>query len=272
MNTGPAPIGDDDLQAFVDDRLDNARQAVVVAYLEAHPEIAQHIAAQRQQRQILRDQLQAKFAEPIPARLRLANLAAAGRQRRLGRLKMIAAAMVLFFAGAGSGWLAQGIYGAGEGLVLPPPLLVAQDAALAHRTFVVEVAHPVEVAAANEAHLMQWLSKRVGLRLTAPDLQAFGYRLVGGRLLPGSVGAAAQLMYDHADGNRLTLYVQASTGDETAFRYSQLAEAATFVWIDRGFGFAVTAQAPREALLPIAERVYQHFGDVGVEAARTQNG
>ena len=36
-------------------------------------------------------------------------------------------------------------------------------------------------------------------------------------------------------------------------------DAATFAWIDRGFGFAVTAPATREELLPIAEAVYRRF-------------
>ena len=35
----------------------------------------------------------------------------------------------------------------------------------------VEVAHPVEVGAAQEAHLLQWLSKRLGRKLAAPDLR-----------------------------------------------------------------------------------------------------
>ena len=55
---------------------------------------------------------------------------------------------------------------------------------------------------------------------------------------------------------RLTLYVQAGPATETAFRFRQDEGASTFAWIDRGFGFAVTAQATRDALLPIAEAIY----------------
>ena len=105
----------------------------------------------------------------------------------------------------------------------------------------------------QEAHLLQWLSKRLGRKLTAPDLSRFGYRLMGGRLLPGGSGAAAQLMYDDASGRRLTIYVRATEGTETAFRFQKEGEAATFAWIDQGFGFAVTATGTREELLPIAE-------------------
>ena len=63
-------------------------------------------------------------------------------------------------------------------------------------------------------------------------------------------------MYEDSSRQQLTIYVQAEQGSETAFRFWQAGEASTFAWIDQGFGFAVTACAPREQLLPIAEAVY----------------
>ena len=48
-------------------------------------------------------------------------------------------------------------------------------------------------------------------------------------------------MYDDAAGKRLTVYVRAAEGAETAFRFQREGDASTFAWIDRGFGFAVTA-------------------------------
>lgn len=251
------PIGEDDLQAFIDGRLDDGRQTAVEAHLAAHPELADRIAAERRHLSLLRGQLETKFAEPIPARLRIANLRAARRGRWIGSVRAAAAALVIFGVGAVVGWVANGL--------TPPPILavatagVTQNAVAAFRTYVVEVAHPVEVGVQQEAHLLQWLSKRLGRKLAAPDLQPFGYRLMGGRLLPGGSGAAAQLMYDDASGRRLTIYVRATDGTETAFRFQQEGDAATFAWIDQGFGFAVTAVASREQLLPIAEAVYRGF-------------
>ena len=251
------PIGEDDLQAFVDERLDGARRAAVEAHLASHPEIRDRIVAERRQRSMLRGQLEAKFAEPIPARLRIANIRAARRRSWTSKARAAVAALVIFVAGAAVGWFANSL------APTPAPLAstaaVAQGATAAYRTFVVEVAHPVEVGAQQEQHLLQWLSKRLGRRLAAPDLSRFGYKLMGGRLLPAGSGAAAQLMYDDAAGRRLTIYVRAADGTETAFRFQQEGDAATFAWIDQGFGFAVTAMATREELLPIAEAVYRGF-------------
>lgn len=250
-------IGEDDLQAFVDDRLDGARRAEVEAYLALHPETAARVAVERRQRAMLRGQLAAKFAEPLPARLRIANIRVARSGSWIGKAQLAAAALVIFCVGATGGWFASGL--APVSIPVAATTSVARGATAAYRTFVVEVAHPVEVVAAQEAHLLQWLSKRLGRPLAAPDLSRFGYRLMGGRLLPAGDAAAAQLMYDDASGRRLTVYVRAASGTETAFRFQQEGDAATFAWIDQGFGFAVTATASRDELLPIAEAVYHRF-------------
>ena len=140
---------------------------------------------------------------------------------------------------------------------------MAAEAAAAHRVFVPDARRPVEVAAAQEAQLMQWLSNRLGRRLAAPDLTALGLQLVGGRLLPGGAGQpAAQLMYQDADGGRLTLYLRADPAQrETAFRYAEdpASGVAAFWWVDRGFGYVVAARTDRAALLRAAEAVYRQL-------------
>jgi anti-sigma factor RsiW len=138
---------------------------------------------------------------------------------------------------------------------------VAAEAVAAHRVFVPDARRPVEVPVAQEAQLVQWLSNRLGRRLAAPDLTSLGLQLVGGRLLPGAAGQpAAQLMYQDTKGERLTLYLRAdSAQQETAFRFTEdpASNVAAFWWVDRGFGYAVTAKMDRAALLRAAEAVYR---------------
>lgn len=251
------PVGEDELQAFIDERLDGPRRAAVEAHLARHPEQRERIMAERRHRAGLRAQLQFKMAEPIPPRLRIASIQAARRVRLIRQAGLAAAAIAIFVVGASAGWLANQQRPEAPVVATAPTTSIAQGAAAAYRTFVVEVAHPVEVGAAQETHLLQWLSKRLGRKLEAPDLSPFGYRLIGGRLLPGGSGAAAQLMYEDGDGKRLTLYVRAADGTETAFRFQKDGDAATFAWIDQGFGFAVTAMASRDELLPIAQAIYK---------------
>jgi anti-sigma factor RsiW len=268
-----SPIGDDDLQAYVDGRLAGERLQAVSAYLAAHPEKAAEVTREQQQRAELRTALQAKFNEPLPARLRIAQIRTSRRQARMRQLQVAAVLVCVLLTGAAGGWAARGalLPGAATSPVTFAAMGFTRDAVSAYRTFVVEKRHAVEVDAADEKHLVTWLSKRLGRPLQAPDLGSFGFRLMGGRLLPatdtdadGNEGnvAAAQFMYEREDGRRMTLYVRAGSGAETAFRFSQAGDVATFAWIDQGFGFALTAPSDRAQLLPVAEAVYQAYETV----------
>lgn len=266
------PMTDDDLQAFVDGRLTPAREAAVRAYLDSHPQAAAEVAAYREQRDALRARLAFMAQEPVPARLRVANLMDARRRVARQRWRSIAAAIAWLAVGLGAGWSGRDWLGGnrlGSARTTQPfPASIATDAILAHRVFVVEAVHPVEVAAAQEAHLIDWLSKRLGRRLVAPDLSGQGYRLMGGRLLPAGTGPAAQLMYEDEGGARLTLYVRAG-GPETAFRFQREGDVSTFFWIDEGAGYAVSAALDRDRLLALAQATYRQFESRGVPEPRT---
>ena len=257
MNPALPPIGEDDINAFVDERLTPARRAIVETALRENPDLAARVEADRGNRDALRARLAARGAEPIPARLRVSTIRAAQRGRRWHWSRMAAAAAVLLAVGGAGGYFARGAL-APPGLA--PTAQVTRDSIAAWRVYTVEVAHPVEVGASEQAHLLKWLSKRLGRPLTAPDLSQYGYRLVGGRLLPAGNAAAALLMYDTEGGARLTVYVRAGEGGETAFRYRSEGDLSTFAWLDEGFGFAVSAPLTREKLQPIVDAVYRDFG------------
>jgi anti-sigma factor RsiW len=215
------------------------------------------VAQERAQRDALCCQLKAKFEEPIPARLRIANIRAAKRTDWGGWLRMAAGIAVIFALGSVSGWMVHGPMTVAE----PTPVTtrVADDAVSAYRTFAVEVAHPVEVGAADQGHLVHWLSHRLGKPLSAPDLTPLGYQLMGGRLLPAGNTVAAQFMYEDVSGKRLTVYVRTGSGGETAFRFYQAGDVATFVWLDQDFDCAVSASVDRSKLQQVAEAVYHTF-------------
>ena len=137
----------------------------------------------------------------------------------------------------------------------------ARRAAIAHVVYSPEVRHPVEVGASEEAHLVRWLSKRLGASVKAPHLGDLGYSLVGGRLLPGDRGPVAQFMYQDAKGQRLTLYVRrdADKQGETAFRFSRERGVGVFYWIDGGLGYALSGEIDKPELLRVATAVYRQL-------------
>ncbi len=242
-------LSENDLHAYVDDRLDPERRRAVEGELAQSPEDAGRAAAYREQSAALHALYDPVLGEPVPERLRRV------RTSRSGARFAIAAAW--FVAGAALGWLAHELLG-------DRPLArasLARQAAIAHAVYSPEVRHPVEVGAAEQEHLVNWLSKRLGAKLRAPLLTNEGYELVGGRLLPGDNGAVAQFMYQDAKGKRLTLYVSrlAAENRDTAFRFSQEDKVAVFYWIDGRLGYALSGELPKPELLEIATAVYRQL-------------
>ena len=201
------------------------------------------------------------LAEPVPGSMRRP------RQRRW-RAAALAAGWALLGVGAGmvAGWQLHALRY--PPAAAPDSPAFVRRAALAHATYTPEVRHAVEVGADQEAHLVAWLSKRLGAPLRAPKLEAAGFSLVGGRLLPseaspkGGLVPTAQFMYQNAKGVRVTLYVRSEVAGntETAFRYSAEGNVRVFYWIDRRFGYALSSSdVEREELLKIADAVYRQF-------------
>jgi len=266
------PVGEDDLEQFVDGRLPPDRLEVVRRYLAGHPDHQARVEADQALRAELRRRLAPIGSEAIPSRLRIAALLARRTHERRRWLGAVAAGVALLALGLGAGWEARGWQ------VEPLPqqrmqrVAEADDAIAAHRVFVVETAHPVEVAASQQAHLLQWLSRRVGHPLRAPDLSALGYRLMGGRILPSEGEAAAQFMYEGAGGvgDRLTLFVRADAQTDTAFRFADAEGDAAFSWVDGGLGFALVAKMDRPALLAVAEAAYRQLARSGTSISQPQ--
>ncbi|MDE2579331.1 MAG: anti-sigma factor [Hyphomicrobiales bacterium] len=255
--TDGRPLGEDDLQAYVDGRLPPERRAGVEAYLASDCAAAAQMEAQRADRAALRAWLAPVAAEPVPARLRIAHIAAGQRLARRRSLAMAGGVAACLALGAGAGWFARGY----EARATPA---MAQDAFSAYRVFAVEKAHVVEVGADNESHLVQWLSRRLGRPLKAPDLTAAGLKLVGGRLLPSAAATpAAQFMYEDAAGRRASVYVRPGALDETTgFRFERQGDIGAFLWTEKNLAFAIVGQESRENLLAAAHAVYAQFSDI----------
>jgi anti-sigma factor RsiW len=261
-------IEEDDLQAWVDGRLTPADNEAVEAYFAAHPGSRARWSQYAEQREELRAAFAGPAEETIPARLRVARLLAERRRRRHRQLGRMAAAVALLIAGGIGGWGAHDLLPAltaSASAVLASA--VFDDAIAAHRTFSVETRHPVEVGANEEAHLVQWLSKRLGHRLIVPDLNALGFQLMGGRLLPADSGPAALFMYEDGKGTRLSCYyLVADVAGETEFQFREQNGIGAFYWVDDGLAYAIAANAPRGLLLKVAEIVYQQNSSDGAKA------
>ncbi len=275
-------VTEDELHALVDGRLDDAQRRSVQARLDRDPVAAATQFAWQQQRDALRS-----LHRPILDQLVPPSLAAAAQQAAAARQQVdawsrwggMAAGVLCAF---GLGWMSRGVAttpGATASLGAPERHAggvreFVRQASVAHMVYAPELRHPVEVGAAQQEHLVQWLSKRLDRPLKLPDLQAQGYELVGGRLLPGGEGARAQFMYQNGAGKRVTLYLGALSPQggpsgsvttpvpnrrETAFSFSNDGPVPGFYWVDQGFGYALAGPLAREQLMELAQAVYRQL-------------
>lgn len=253
MTTEHDRIDDGDLHAYADGRLEAERREAVERVLADDPAAAQRVRDWQVQNAAIAAAFGTLAEEPVPARLCPKTMA---RNRRAPWMR-IAAALVLVTVGFGGGWLARDRVET----TAPGVGTLAADAISAHRVYAVEVRHPVEVDAAQEAHLVKWLSKRLDHPLRVPDLGAAGFRLVGGRLLPADGEAAAQFMFEDASGRRITLYTARNAENtETAFQYLASGKTGAFYWLDGPVGYAIIGDVDRQILLDLAHAVYEQIG------------
>ena len=277
MNRSAPPPTDDELHAWVDGQLPPDRHDAIEQAIARDPAAAAKVAAWHAQRDSLRRLHGELLDAPIPAPL----LGALDRrqprrtQQRTSWMRWggLAGGLLVAFA---AGWLGNAQWTqwsaprAGAQLARAPAVReFVHDASIAHVVYAPEKRHPVEVAASEQQHLVQWLSRRLDRPLKVPDLSSQGYTLVGGRLLPGETGARAQFMFEDAAGERVTLYIgtldaraagastTAPSASETAFRFASEGPVPSFYWVDQGFGYAIAGKLPRDLLLKLATLAYR---------------
>jgi anti-sigma factor RsiW len=241
-------VTEDELHAYVDNELPPERRGDVEAWLATHPDDAERVRSWRSMAEALHERYDAVADEAVPKRLEIERLVRKPRKWIYGA---IAATLLAFIAGGAVGWMARGA-------VASPSAFqdFTADALDAHRLYVVEVRHPVEVPGSERAHLQQWLTKRCGWDVRAPELGATGLKLVGGRLLPGPTGPASFLMYESASGERFTIYTARAAAETTQMRYTTQDNDGALFWADRGVGYVVSGGSDRERLTQVARLVY----------------
>ena len=257
-----SPVTEEELHALVDGELPDDRKDAVNAWLAANPDQAALVAAWRAQADNIRARYGATINEPVPERLALDQVIKSGRSNGRSWAAFAAAAVIAaFVAGGATGWFAHGAVGAAPNGFDT----FTADALDAYKLYVVEVRHPVEVPGNERPHMTQWLSKRVGTELRVPDLQTIGLKLVGGRLLPGSTGAAAFYMYEGPSGERYTIYCAKAAEPESAMRFKSAESSAAFYWVDDKVAYVVSGPGNRDALEKVTKSVYEQVDKTGMK-------
>ncbi len=244
------PISEEDLQAYVDDRLEIARQAEVSAYLELHPDLRRRVETYRAQRTALRAALQPAAEEPIPGALNLHRIV---EDQKRGRpaigWRNLAAGLALLAIGATGGWSLRSAETGGVGVL-------AREAADSFRVYGSDHIHPVELRADDSAELAGWVTASLGRAVQIPDLAQAGYRFMGGRIVPTAHGAAAMFMYDNDHGIRLAMLVRPMVSEQDASMSEHaLGDIKGYAWAEKGLGYSLVGDVAPEQIHPLADEI-----------------
>lgn len=253
MSRNLKAISEEELQAYVDSRLDDSRHDQVASAIASDPELAQRVEQLRRLVDTLHAGFDSVLNEPVPPEM----LRTVINRAESPLLRMAAVVAWMTLGGVIGGIIVSRTAEPDAETMTVRPL--PREAAYAHAIYVPEVRHPVEVGADQREHLNAWLSKRLAAPVVAPDIRKAGYQLVGGRLLPDAGRPAAQFMYEDVDGARITLYVRAHSAGarDTALRHAEDNGIGVVYWLDGSLAYALAGKIDRDQLQHIAEEMYR---------------
>ncbi|HSA82517.1 MAG TPA: hypothetical protein VLE23_17000 [Geminicoccaceae bacterium] len=251
---------DEDVQDYIDGRLDPEAHAAVALELLARRELAAEVDTLRRQNEALRVIGQEILAEPIPERLRSAvrDAAAAhdraGARRRAPGLALVAV-IVLSGAAGGVGWFAND-------LLRPRPdvqELIVADVTDAF-AFYGSRGYPVDFPPERTADFASWIDRSLERQVPRPDLAAFGYDYHGGRVIPAEGVSIGVFHFTGAERGRLVVFFwPAQAAPDEAEELSRRAGMDARFWHDGGLSFAVISDARNPAFEETANAVVSFF-------------
>jgi len=240
-------LTEDDYHAYVDNQISAEKKKAVEKLMQQDHKIAQQIKDWQQQNILINDFYSSQPTDMPPIVI----------PKKAPKKVTYAIAASLFFTllGGSIGWFAHGY---SQPTMTQNTHNFVNSAISAHQVYTVEVLHPVEVLAAQKSQLVSWLSKRINHSLTIPNIDSYGYSLLGGRLLSMRKGrAAAQLMFENKAGQRLTLLVSKNPiYRNQAFHLKRDQNINAYYWMDAHVAYSITSEMDTTHLQKLSKAIY----------------
>lgn len=254
MSMNIEKIGEAELMAYVDGQLDDRDRELIERYLAENPDKAALVEEWQMQSTAINALFNPVASEPVPDKLNPHKIAAAPKPANDNFWRMAAAALVLLVLGSTLGWV-------GRDMTLTqmsaPQQSLITAATEAHALFVQQANHPVEVDGSRRTYLANWLSNGLDRQFEVPNLNARGFELVGGRLLPGSDGTAAQLMYESERG-RITLYLTPKTDAQpNQNQFASVENLSAYYWANDAVTCTIVGNFAEAEIKAIASDVFE---------------
>ena len=235
------PPSERDLHAYVDHQLGDADRQLLEAYLATNPELAEQVRDWQRDAQHLRAALGAALQMPANPALDPTRI----RQRLRGKSRRhLASAAVLLMAvtlGGVGGWQARQMT-----FPLPAPMA---DAVQAYRLFATQDILPADFKVEQSGDLQNWLDRYFTQANRLPNLLNAGFKPVGARLLSTEQGAAAMVLYENPQGQRIGYYVRPPGPRNYLLErgHRRDGELQAEYWSGSGYNYAIVTPADSPA-------------------------
>jgi anti-sigma factor RsiW len=122
----------------------------------------------------------------------------------------------------------------------------------AYRAFAAPAAPtPLEFRTGDPEALTRWLAPQFARGVVAPQLRSSAFKLIGGRITPGTAASAAFLVYEDAHGSRIGLMIEPLDAPlPSRPQIRQRGRLTVAAWTDAGHGL-VAIGTDREAVVEL---------------------
>jgi anti-sigma factor RsiW len=254
---------DQQIQDYIDGRLNERDRAAVAAYLLVHPRVAADVEGVRRQSDALRALGQEILDAPVPEHLRRilrehpagcraerrrVPAAPQGARQRRGLLTITA--ILMFLAGGAVGWLAHHVVGSAPSL--EEMLLADLNRAYA---FYGARDYPVSFPADRAEEFVTWIGRSFAREVRPPDLDQFGYSYRGGRVIPRAGANIGLFQFERPDNSELAVFFWTNAGPPRLDRDHLTAR----LWSTNGISFAVVSDDANRDLETAAAVVFAFY-------------
>jgi anti-sigma factor RsiW len=255
-------LTDDQIQGYIDDRLNERDRAAVAAYLLGHPELAAEIETLRRQNEVLKGMGHEILDEPVPERLRsiLREQKVVGlnevRRRRASPFLEAAAAILLFCAGGAVGWFVNSQVNPAS----YPGDQLASDLASVFAFYGAARDYPIDFPPERSSELATWIGRSFEREIPPPDLIEFGYQYGGGRLLAAAGGNTGFFQFYGPEDARIAVFFwRAERPPESIVDLGRQENVSARYWFGDGLGFAVMSDEANPDLERAAKAIFSFY-------------
>ncbi len=219
-----------ELHAWLDGQADEETSRRVECWLAENPQAAAEVEGWRQDARQLRLALQQhalpmETPEPVQLRRRV-------RQQRQWRVAAACALVLTLSLGGWSGWKLKDVQIAQRQLPM-------EDAVQAYKLFGTGSPANLDVVSAGHGELASWVQRYFINGTLPPNLEQFGYRLLGARLMATNNGPAALVMYQNPHGIRVAWYIRPVEPIRLPHGERRASDLMAQYWSDNHYNYAL---------------------------------